>query len=274
MNQAFFKPHELPIAQFERLGLAKNGQLLLSEEEQRILLTGRRTEMKQFQDLSAEGIQIPQIDAKLSMIRNKDGIAELRLHPIYKEPDYPTELTDIEAEKLINGELNSIHRVIKKTGQPKQDLLFEFDPETREFIKTDTKSLKLPKKVNDEELTAAQKEKLREGKEVELKDGTKFKYTGIDSKPFRANKYALIASILFDGGISYLLYKGIRSLAGAKQEEKNQAYSQGYQKAFEDMKQMTGQSKETPLKTTDEPMRPAQQKDEDQRTYTRSGVSR
>ena len=65
-----------------------------------------------------------------------------------------------------------------------------------------------PDMVNGEYLTAAQKENYRKGREVKLADlaNQSCNYSGTDVNGIRSNKLALIASILIDGGLSYMLY--------------------------------------------------------------------
>ena len=265
MSKPLFKLSDLPMEELEHLELARDGKLLLSEADQKALLAGRRT-----LQIPVPGINhVPTIDAKLSLLRNTAGEAELRLHPIYKNPTYPEELTDVEAEKLINGEATVIARTVQKPGQPDRKYLFEFDPDTREFIRTDPEKIELPDRVNDETLTAAQKETLRKGKEVELSDGTRFRFTGVDPLPFRASKGMLIASLLLDGGISYVFYKGLRSLTGAKQEEKQEAYSLGYRNALEDMERAENQLDKKPVDGLGQ-----KTGDVETRGYSRSGRAR
>jgi hypothetical protein len=269
MNKPIFKSDELPMSEFKTLGLVKSGVLLIGSEDLQALLNGRRTDMKEFHDLQLGKSTVPRIDAKLSLFRNEEGKVELRMHPIYHQPDYPLELTDVEAEQLINGETTSIYREIKKQGEPDKVYLFEYDSETNEFIRTEPDKLVIPESINDESLTAAQKEKLRKGKEVELADGTTIRFTGVDPLPFRASKYALVASLLLDGGVSFILYKGIRALTGAKQAEKEAAYGQGYRNALEDLKKAEHEVQQKSAGVVKE-----KENIEETRGYTRSGRSR
>ena len=49
---------------------------------------------------------------------------------------------------------------------------------------------------------------------MELPDHTKLNYSGTDVNGLRSNKLALIASILIDGGLSYMLYTGLHAMFG------------------------------------------------------------
>lgn len=271
MNKKLFKEKELPMAELEKLGLAQNGKLLITDENKAALLAGRRTNLIRLQNLQDENVLIGEMEAKVSLFRDPEGKLELRAHPVYHQPVFPVDLTDQEAEMLANGQTNAIYKKIKAVEEPAKEYLFEFDPETREYIKTDTGKIQSPDLVNSEILTPDQKKAFSKGEEVELSDGTKFRYTGVDTLPVRANKVALIASILIDGGISYLIYQGIRSLMGAHQHQKAQFYSEGYQKALEEMKAAAQQSEKqnadfiTGLKHKD---------DQQTREYTKPAHSR
>jgi hypothetical protein len=94
---------ELPMADLERIGLAKNGRLSLDEDDRNALLSGRRTDMLRLENLKSEGIHIPALDAKLSLRPNAAGNMELLVHPIYKEIDPPYYLTDEESGTIGEG---------------------------------------------------------------------------------------------------------------------------------------------------------------------------
>ena len=90
--------------------------------------------------------------------------------------------------------------------------------------------------INGEYLTAAQKANYRKGKEIELPDHTRLNYSGTDVNGIRSNKLALIASIVIDGGLSYMLYKGLNAMFGEKHNPKEaNTLSPGYNNAVKDM---------------------------------------
>jgi len=270
MKTEIFKERELPMAELEKIGLAQKGKLLITDENKAALLAGRRTNLIRLQNLQDQNVHIGEMEAKISLHKNSEGKLELRAHPVYHQPVFPVDLTDLEAEMLEQGKTTAIYKKIKNGEEPAKEYLFEFDPETREYLKTDTGKIQSPDKVNGEILTPQQRKVFGKGEEVELSDGTKFRYTGVDVNPVRANKAALIASILLDGGISYMAYQGIRSLMGTRQEQRDELYSEGYQKALADMKVAEQQSKKHNADLTN-----FKHKEDDQsREYTRSGHSR
>lgn len=238
MLQQIYDEQDLPLSDMEAIGLAKNGRVFLTETDLASLLSGRRTGMTRLENLSSEGIQIPALDAKLSLKPNKKGALELLLHPIYKEAEIPEYLTESEAEKLEKGEAVNIEKEIVDGKGMLRNVLIEFDPDTREFIITDTAKILTPEMVNDEALTSAQKERYRKGKEVELPDGTTIRFSGTDEHAVRSNKLALIASLIIDGGLSYVLFKGLNALFGKERDLKEAAnLSPGYYLAETDMEE-------------------------------------
>jgi hypothetical protein len=266
MTDQLFDEQALPLEDLEKIGLAKNGRLILNEEDLKALLSGRRTDMLRLENLVSEGIHILAMNAKLSLKQNAEGNLDLLIHPIYREAEYPAYLTDSEAEALEKGELVNIKKVLSDTEGNETDILIEFDKETNEFIITDTEKILVPDFVNNEKLTLEQKERYRKGKEVELKDGTRFQYSGTDRQGISANKLALVASILIDGGLSYLLFKGLNALFGEKKEdESRKQYGKAYYQALKDMQ---SQEKEKGLAMDFQP------KNEYSRGYSRSGVKR
>jgi hypothetical protein len=236
MNRKIFKEEELPIKELETIGLARNGQLLMTDENKLALLFGRRTSLIRLQNLEDKNLKIGELEAKISVERNSKGKLELKAHPIYHQPVFPVDLTDIEAEKLEQGETVAIYKKLKDKDETTREYLFEYDPETREYIKTDTGKIEEPLLVNNEILSESQREAFRKGKEVQLSDGTKFRYSGVDTAPFRANCIALAVSLLLDGGLSYVIYRGIKSLTGKEHTSEAHELSKGFQESVEDLK--------------------------------------
>jgi hypothetical protein len=235
MNKQIYNEQDLPMEELESIGLAKWGRLLLDEDDLYAMLSGRRTEMLRLENLHFEGLNIPQLDTKLSLRQNEQGKLELLLHPIYREVEVPNYLTKDEAEKLERGEALNIQKFITDEEGKSKAVLVEFDKDTNEFIITDTEQILTPDAVNGINLTAEQKAKYKKGKEVEMKDGTTFQYTAVKKEGMRSNKLHLIASILIDGGISFALYKLLHGLLGEKRDEKEAArLSPQYRDAYKD----------------------------------------
>lgn len=232
MTQEVFEEEDIPVAEFENIGLSKDGRIDLGEHDLKALLAGRRTEMLRLHNLTDGDVKIMHLDAKLSLRRNEQGKLDLMIHPVYREPEAPAYLTDEENEKLAKGELVNLDKVVEINGV-KKEVLIEFDKDTNEFVITDTEQILSPDFVNNEELTPEQKLRFRKGAAVELSDGTKFRFSAVDPNGIRSNKLHLIASLLIDGGLSYLLYQGLKALN--KDEKVSEDYSRGYYDALEDM---------------------------------------
>ncbi|MCC8407696.1 DUF3945 domain-containing protein [Mucilaginibacter sp. UR6-1] len=236
MNLISFKEHELPIKDLETIGLASGGQLLLNVNDLKALLSGRRTEMLHLENLETADIRIKAIDAKISLRRNEQGKTDLLIHPIYRKPATPDFLDENEARQLEKGEVASLLKVTTDKKGNKKEVLVEYDPETREFIVSDTEKILVPDMINSEFLTPAQKEAYRKGREVKLADGTVLNYSGSDSNGIRSNRLALIASILVDGGLSYMVYQGLNAAFGKKHDPReSEIQSPGYHSAMEDL---------------------------------------
>jgi hypothetical protein len=233
MNLIQYNENDLPLQELETIGLAANGQLLLNVNDLKALLSGRRTGLLNLKNLEAENIKIKALDAKISLFTGEHAKTKLLIHPIYRKPATPDFLEDYEAKELEKGEVGSL---LKSTADDKgnqKEVLVEYDPDTREFIVSDTEKIMAPYAVNSQLLTDSQKKDYRKGKEVELADHTVFNYSGTDVKGIRSNRLALIASVLIDGGISFMVYQGLNALFGEKQDPKEaNSLSAGYHGAM------------------------------------------
>lgn len=236
MNLVNFQEKDLPVRDLETIGLAAGGQLLLNVDDLKALLSGRRTGLLELHDLEAENVKIKSLHAKLSLKVNAQGTTDLLIHPIYHRAVTPDLLNDNEAQKLQKGEVASLLKTTEDDYGRKTEMLIEYDPETREFIVSDTEKVLAPDMVNGEFLTAAQKADYRKGKEVQIPDGTSFNYSGSDRQGIRSDKLALIASVLIDGGLSYMVYKGLNALFNQQRDDKQAGrLSPGYYNAVKDM---------------------------------------
>jgi hypothetical protein len=212
MNLKIFDEADVPLGDLAAIGLVKNDRLILDRPDMDALLSGRRTDMLRLENLGHAGMKIASLNAKLSLKSGPEGRPELLLHPVYLRSVRPDYLTDTESESLEKGEEVSIEKnIIDHNGQRKR-VLIEFDRETNQFLETDEDKLRAPDEINGIPLPPEQKQKFRRGEQVEVEDGTKLQYTATNRDGIRANRIGLIASVLLDGGISYLLFHGLRTL--------------------------------------------------------------
>src|SRR5690606_37402834 len=138
---------ELPLAEMETLGLYDGkGKFNLDPKDMEALLAGRRSSLITLKELDADGFRIERLDAKISFYRKTDGKVGFRLHPIYKAPVVPDLLDKSEAAVLISGKLAHVN--VSKPGAEKEFIVFEYDPETKEFISYDPDKVLAPEKIN------------------------------------------------------------------------------------------------------------------------------
>lgn len=224
----------LPLAELEKLGLYRDEELLLSQEDVEALRSGRRTGLVSMTDIKIEGFQIDQLDAKLSVVKEWDNTPTLKIHPIYKQAQRHPLLLATEADMLENNLMSSISKTYNNPPAKSKTYIIEYDPETREFIAYDPKQVTAPHKVNGETLSKKQKDDFRNGTVVTLSDGTKLQYKATESKGVLSDRNALLFSVLIDGGISYLLIRGIRHLLNSNKAQAD-GQTPAFQKAYAEM---------------------------------------
>jgi hypothetical protein len=235
VNTGIFNEADLPLHDLGAVGLVSDGRILLEEADLKALLSGRRTQLIRLENLEFAGIKIASLNAKLSLITGADGKPELLVHPTYLRSTAPTYLTEDESWALETGDQLSLEKDIVDANGQKKRVLIEFDRETNQFLETDEEKVEAPDEINGQPLTPEQKAKFKRGEEVEVPDGTKVKYTATTREGIRSNRIALIASIIFDGGISYLLFHGIKAIIGQKHDAKSTEESQEYKDTVEKM---------------------------------------
>lgn len=231
-----FRESDIPIGDLRKLGLMKNGKPDLSKEDIDALLAGHRTDLITLHDIHGDGIHIQKMDAKLSLQRDANGHMSLQLHPIYRDVKKHPMLLDAEADQLEQGTLTHVLKTYQAGGGKKKTWIIEYDPETREFISSDPEKVRVPAKINGEPLSELQKEQYRNGAVVQLSDGTRLQRRASSRSGVTSNREALMYSLILDGGISYMLLRGLRNLFGNKTVQKD-AYTEGYQRALQDMQQ-------------------------------------
>jgi hypothetical protein len=251
MIRQIYSLQELPMEELQQIGLAEGQKLRLDHDDLDALLAGRRTDMLRLEALVLDDMKIEQLDAKLSLERKEDGTVGLLLHPIRREPVAPEYLTRDEAEGLEKGETVNVLKKIYDGEGHQRDVLVEFDRDTNEFVVSDTKNIEAPEEINGVPLTAEQKEKFRKGKEVKVdEDGTAIQYAATEKQGMRSDKLHLVASIVIDGGISYVLYKTMHALWGQKHDkDKDKANEAGkkYSEAFQKFQQQQARTTMRPV---------------------------
>jgi len=220
---------ELPIQELAQLGLYDHGKCLLQQEDIMALKMGRRTGLLQLNNLSGNGYQIRNISAKLSFNDQK-----LLLHPIYKEVQNMEDLNPADSDALINEKRDCIVKAVREANGQFVERVYEYDADTKEFISYAPSSVQAPQTVNNELLNQKQKDDFAKGNVVTISDGTRFKHTALSNKGILSDRKALILSVLLDGGISYLLIRGLNAI-NRKDSAQKEAETQGFNAALQMM---------------------------------------
>lgn len=159
------------------------------------------------------------------------------------------EQTGIEKKNLqvnIDGNIkdvslyNNLFKVTPHTQENKEvrSKLFEYDPEKKTIVDMDTSDYEYGK-INGVKLDAEKIKNLKKGMEVEVDEETTVQLSPKASNPARMtsnNKGLLLVSIGVDGGMSYLLVKGVQRLHRMIKEREHQTNSAKYKAELEHMK--------------------------------------
>ena len=218
---------KLPMEDLKIFGIYRDGKYTIPEEQIKALKDGRMTDIVELRNIKGKDIEIESLPARLSIVRGDHGNPTLRIDPVYREPNSHPQLSHDERQRLIRADIANIKKsFVDKDGNVRTEII-EYDKDTKQFMAYDPRKVKAPETVNEQLLTPDQKRKYKEGEVVELNDGTAFQFSGIERKNIRSNRSGLVLSVVLDGGISYLLYTGLKRMLG-KQSSEEKSYSQGY----------------------------------------------
>jgi hypothetical protein len=281
--------NRMPIDDFKKIGLFTNDKLSLSKEDLAELSAGRRSGFLELKNLEHDGIQIEQLKAKISLQENPDRSLSVLVHPVYKNPRKHSLLNEKEMDCLINGDnANIVKSYIDEKGK-NHKMIIEYDKDTKEFVSMNTNRILIPEKVNNELLSPAQKEKLKEGGPVTISDGTTIQSSPTAEKGIKSNNTFVILSILIDGGMSYLMVTAAKALlgldkSGEQAKEQSSEFSKGYLEAVKEMEDKKWSNRNSKLinfpddlhKLDIDELKLSQQnsKNQESRSYTRGGGSR
>ncbi|MFC3560166.1 DUF4099 domain-containing protein [Pedobacter jamesrossensis] len=213
-----FNLSELPLSQFEALGIYRDRQLLLEPEEISTLLSGRRTTLISLHELKGADFSIERLDARLSLHRQPTGAVELLIHPIYRNARAHPLLNNQEMQELISGSKSFIGKAVEREEGVAAMYNIEYDQSTRDFVGYYVSKVQAPERVNGMLLSEEEKSAFQRGELLELSDGTKLQHRATEPKGMLSDRKALVLSVLLDGGISYLLLRGINSLSGTQEQ--------------------------------------------------------
>jgi len=228
----------LPIAELSRLGLYDGARHLLDETDLSALLSGRRTSLVKLENLVSESFTIDSLDAKLSLNTDTDSLQQIKLHPIYKEPKRSVDLSDIETNELISGEVKNIAKSIDFPDGGSKTIVFEYDSETREFISYDPAAVEIPFEINGEQLDTNKRADFALGKIVQLADGTMVQHRASEPQGILASRTALILTVLKDAAATMFLIKNISPIMDVSIHQT--PFSPAFETAFLEMKKSDG----------------------------------
>ncbi|MCX2429692.1 DUF4099 domain-containing protein [Pedobacter sp. GR22-10] len=264
---------DLPMDQLREIGLARGEEILLDRRDIHALLSGSRTNLIRLENISRAGVEIKEMDVKLSLSRDSLVHPDLLVHPVYKQAITPSFITSNEADQLLTGLKGNVVKSLERGGVYR-DMLIEYDWNTREFVVTDTSKIQAPLEINGQPLTPYQKDRYLSGRQIEMPDGSMVQASGTAPEGFRSNRMALVVSILMDGGISYLLYQGLNALIDKQGETlQEKALGKAYSKALERFEKPEAGAY-VQLVEKAESAQMISGKNEQQRSYGRSGFSR
>ena len=153
---------QLPVQQFERLGIDNNRLQKLPDEEMNALLSGYPSRMKFLTFKDKDGA-MQKINAKLSIYQANDGIFSLKVHPFRREIKNDMNLTQKEMDKLKSGD--TISKAINR-----QQYLVQLDQSINELRRIRVEGIKVAGAVGSTRLTENQKQDLKLGKAIYIKD--------------------------------------------------------------------------------------------------------
>jgi len=195
MKQEIFEQDNLPLQEFENIGLASNGKLLLEPDDLMALLAGRRTGIIRIQNLSADGLVIKELDTKFSVIQNNSGDLELRFHPLYIKPVHSESFTPKEMGLLETGQIKNVIKNVKNADGVFREVILEFDVQNNEFVVTDSTKIIVPEIINNEVLNQEQQALFRRGLEIQTTDGSRFRFSALQATGIHSEYSAQIQQL-------------------------------------------------------------------------------
>ena len=144
---------------------------------------------------------------------------------------------EITGTTKIDAEINDWKiKDYQEENKKEKTFIYEYDDETKSFVAIDTDDVIELESVNGMKVTPEQAREFKEGRKVVLPDNTTVQASPKDG--VISNRNLLVFSVLFDGGISYLLIT-LAKIAADKASinlEKEKEYSKGYLEALQKVK--------------------------------------
>jgi len=149
---------------------------------------------------------------------------------------------NIDDEVRAFNKYNNLFDVQLLTDENKEtrSKLFEYDTKTKTVADIDTSTLEFDM-INGIKLTTAQIRDLKRGKEISVDDDTKVQLSpkaDNKAKVSSNTRILLLASLAVDGGLSFLIIKGVEKLQRMRLEYKKQQETASFRDGLETMKKL------------------------------------
>jgi len=149
---------------------------------------------------------------------------------------------NIDDEVRAFNKYNNLFDVQLLTDENKEtrSKLFEYDTKTKTVADIDTSTLEFDM-INGIKLTPAQIRDLKRGKEISVDDDTKVQLSpkaDNKAKVSSNTRILLLASLAVDGGLSFLIIKGVEKLQRMRLEYKKQQETASFRDGLETMKKL------------------------------------
>ncbi|WP_316738478.1 DUF4099 domain-containing protein [Pedobacter aquatilis] len=216
--ETLFHQNEFPVDDLGKLGLAKQGALLLEDADIMSMRLGRRSGLILIKNLDFGSFEIAAMEAKISLQREESGKAALLVHPVYNLPRRLSFLTERYEQHLLKPSIANV--TIEDPDREGKALVVEYDAQTKEFISYSPENVQAPSIINADYLSPERKEDFRRGMAIELSDGTIVQHRATERLGIASNREKLY--FFYDGrdGASHILFEGIANMPGSGEEQK------------------------------------------------------
>lgn len=161
----------LPIVDLAQIGLYKDGEVKISPENIQSLLQEKKTDLLML--AIKRGNDMINLPAKISFIQGT-----LKIHPIYKTPQFHPLLSDQESYLLMHEKKSLIRKPQNDALHAQQESIFiAYDSQTREFTSYSSSALPNIQMVNNIALNDKQQKSLAHGDSIVLQDGTHIQFS-------------------------------------------------------------------------------------------------
>ena len=172
------KANEVPFDELQQVGISEEAFLNLPKEAIDRMMTGRTSPLLQMQWTKKDGTLVPFL-GKLALMRDADGKVHLNVIPRIEKQEMVQQLaaakgiTPEDFKKMDKGEI-----LVKEVGRERQ--YFQLDRTTNSVVSIKEADIRVPNSVGDVTLGEKQKDRIREGKPLELEVGNTKVTVGVD----------------------------------------------------------------------------------------------